>query len=108
LEHAQSAALPDLPALNSSSGSSSAAAAAPAAAAAVDSDRLLDVADLNARVLSEDELLTAQGLAGVDGEPSTLVGIWPEAGLMRHSCSPNVSVLLHKVWRVRACVCACA
>jgi len=60
-------------------------------------DRLLDVADINARVLVEDDRLAAQGLAGQEGEPQTLVGIWPEASLLQHSCSPNTNVVLHKV-----------
>lgn len=88
--------MPDLQALSalSSSGSSGAASQADAAA---DEDRLLDIADINARVLVEDDRLAAEGLGGLQGEPQTFIGIWPEASLLQHSCSPNTAVVVHKV-----------
>lgn len=92
LDHSQATALPDLQALISSTSSSSSSPEA-----LQDEDRLLDIADINARVLQEDDRLAAEGLAGVEGEPQSLVGIWPEAALLQHSCSPNTTVLAHKV-----------
>jgi hypothetical protein len=80
--------MPDLQALAHSSSSSS-------PADQQDEDRLLDIADINTRVLIEDDRLAAAAGA----EPQTLTGIWPEAGLMQHSCSPNTTVLVHKVRR---------
>jgi hypothetical protein len=74
---------------------------------------LLDITDLNAQVLVEDDALlglqtaAAAAAAAADGsdsgsapglaEPRTLVGIWPELNLLPHSCSPNTSVIAHKV-----------
>jgi hypothetical protein len=87
--------MPDLQALaNLSSSSGSGSSDADAAA---DEDRLLDIADINARVLLEDDRLAVEGLAGDEGEPQTLVGIWPEASMLQHSCSPNTTVFTHKV-----------
>ena len=96
LDHSEAAVLPDLQAISSSSSSSSNNSSS-SPEALQDEDRLLDIADINARVLQEDDRLAAEGLAGVEGEPQTLVGIWPEAGLLQHSCSPNTTVLTHKV-----------
>jgi hypothetical protein len=87
--------MPDLQALahssNSSSSSNSSNSTSPAGQQ--DEDRLLDIADINTRVLVEDDRLTADA----DAEPQILTGIWPEAALMQHSCSPNTTVLVHKV-----------
>ncbi|KAF6262720.1 hypothetical protein COO60DRAFT_1674538 [Scenedesmus sp. NREL 46B-D3] len=134
MDSSRSSQLPDLLALaalagrrsSSSSSSSSSEASPPAAAAAaaatspsssssrqLDDDMLLDITELNAQVLVEDEALLALSTstaaaasggggsdndgsaAGVD-EPKTLAGIWPELSLLQHSCSPNTSVVAHK------------
>lgn len=97
MDHSQSVALPDLQALSALSSSSGSSGAASQADAAADEDRLLDVADINARVLVEDDRLAAEGLGGVQGEPQTFIGIWPEVSLLQHSCSPNTAVVVHKV-----------
>jgi hypothetical protein len=97
LDHSEAAVLPDLEALSSSSSTSSSSSSGSNPDVLQNEDRLLDIADINARVLQEDDRLAAEGLAGVEGEPHTLVGIWPEAGLLQHSCSPNTTVLAHKV-----------
>jgi hypothetical protein len=112
-----------LAALAGSSSSSSSEATAAAAAAAlpgssrqITDDTLLDITDLNAQVLVEDDALlglqtAAAAAAAADGsdggsapglaEPRTLVGIWPELNLLPHSCSPNTSVIAHKVSQIR-------
>jgi hypothetical protein len=95
----------------SSLSSSSAAAAAPTPQ--TDEDMLLDITDINARVLLEDDALLTLGPSGMStepganaaaaaagggaGGPGVLVGIWPELAIMQHSCCPNASVVAHKV-----------
>jgi hypothetical protein len=119
LDALRTSQLPDLLQLAALASSSSSGTASSAAAAAggsssrqIDEDTLLDITDLNAQVLVEDDVLlavntaAAAGSAGSGGdsgsaagfaEPQTLVGIWPELNLLQHSCSPNTSVVAHQV-----------
>lgn len=43
-----------------------------------------------------------EGLGGVEGELKTMVGIWPDASMLRHSRSHNLTVFAHKVRPVEA------
>jgi hypothetical protein len=126
LDASRSSQLPDLLAVAALSSSSSSEEAPPAAAAAgspdssssnrqIDEDTLLDITDLNVQVLVEDDALLGlnaaaaaaagssssseggSGCAAGFEEPKTLVGIWPELNLLQHSCSPNTSVVAHRV-----------
>eukprot|EP00879_Flechtneria_rotunda_P014654 GHRR01015313.1.p1 GENE.GHRR01015313.1~~GHRR01015313.1.p1 ORF type:complete len:503 (+),score=115.18 GHRR01015313.1:615-2123(+) len=95
LQPARITHLPDLAALMQSSSSSEAEPAASSSSSQPAEETLLDIADLNARVLVEDPELASIG-SGQHDDPKTLVGIWPELALMPHSCCPNTTVLVHK------------
>lgn len=85
-----STAVADSPAAGEAGG---AAGPATADVAALDADLLADVVDLNYISIREDATLAA--LRGV--EQRDLVGVWPEASLLNHSCTPNTSTVAVEV-----------
>ncbi|GBF94720.1 histone methyltransferase [Raphidocelis subcapitata] len=90
----RAAALPDLRAL--ASASASAPGQQQQQQPDLSSDDLADLVDLNYSCLQEDGPLAALRAASAGAEeweaPRDLVGVWPEASLLNHSCAPNVAI----------------